>query len=95
MFDRDGRRYGPVSTDKIQELCRSGVISVETPVHSTLFDRWVPAGQVPALRPLLTLPAGASEAVAALQSVSSRPVDDAETKESAPINREGLAKDFP
>lgn len=84
MFDREGRRYGPVSTDKIQELCRSGVISAETPVHSTLFDRWVAAGQVPALRPMLTLPAGQSEAVAALQSVSSCPVDDAEIIPSAP-----------
>jgi hypothetical protein len=84
MFDRDGRRYGSVSTDKIQELCQSGVITDETPVHSTLFDRWVPAGHVPALRPMLRQGAGASESLAALQGLSSRPLDDAEMNGSAP-----------
>jgi hypothetical protein len=45
-----GRRYGPVSTEKVQDLCHKGVITDATLVRNTLFKQWVPAGQVGALR---------------------------------------------
>ena len=52
-FEYQGRRYGPVSTERIQQLCVAGVLAGDSRVHSTLFDRWVDARTVPALRATL------------------------------------------
>ena len=61
-FERQGRRFGPVSTQTIESLCRAGVIVPGTGVNSTLFNRWVLAATVPALRPWLASPTNSSPA---------------------------------
>ena len=56
MFELQGRRFGPVNTQTIESLCRSGVIVPSTSVHSTLSNRWSFAVSVPAMRPWLAAP---------------------------------------
>jgi hypothetical protein len=60
FFVRDGRVYGPIPTERIQEFGRTGLIAGDTSVRNTLFDRWVEAAKVPALRSMLTVPSGSA-----------------------------------
>src|SRR4051812_16300382 len=75
MFVHQGRRFGPVSTGRVQELCTQGVIRPDTRVHSTLFRRWVNADTVPALRSLVQsqLPADPATVNLQLLGINSRP----------------------
>lgn len=49
-FVHDGRVYGPVSTEKVQDLCRTGFIQPQTHIASALFPGWAEASSVEALR---------------------------------------------
>jgi hypothetical protein len=71
MFEREGRRYGPVTTQQIQDLCREGIIIASMRVHSSLFNRWVDATHVPALRPILEAPINGLPRFELLQGIPS------------------------
>jgi hypothetical protein len=49
-FRLQGQEYGPVLTDRLDALCRAGVIRVDTRVLGSGMRRWTDAGMVPALR---------------------------------------------
>jgi len=72
MFIRAGRRFGPVSIEKIEHLCQLGIITADTPVHSSLFKCWVEAAKVPALRDRMRVGAPPADIEAVLRDIRAR-----------------------
>jgi hypothetical protein len=88
MFERQGVRYGPVTTQTIESLCRAGVIMPSTSVYSNIAERWSFAVSVPAMRPWLAGAKNPGNADELLRDIPTAgvPRDGASTKASSAVS---------
>jgi hypothetical protein len=49
LLSRDGKKYGPMTSGQLKQLCKTGKISPADLICRAGSDRWTPAGEVPGL----------------------------------------------
>ena len=76
LLSRDGKKFGPMTSGKLSQLCQTGKISPADLICRAGSDRWTPAGEVRGLFPPTTQ---APEVVA---DAPIRPVEEATTSVS-------------
>jgi hypothetical protein len=71
LLSRDGKKYGPMNSVQLKQLCKTGKISPADLICRVGSDRWTPAGEV---RGLFSPPA---QATAAALEETIRPIEEA------------------
>lgn len=51
LLSRDGKKYGPMTSGQLKQLCRAGKIVPADLICRAGSDRWIPAGEVRGLFP--------------------------------------------
>ncbi len=76
LLSRDGKKYGPITSGQLKQLCQTGKISPVDLICRAGSDRWTPAGEVRGL-----FPQTAQAADAVVEAI--RPVEEATASHSA------------
>lgn len=71
LLSRDGKKYGPMKSVQLKQLCETGKISPTDLICRVGSDRWIPAGEV---QGLFSPP---SQATAAALEETIRPIEEA------------------